>query len=144
MALLGDFDFLPTTEIQLENGNILSLENEKSNLEAVAIDATAHANIEIKIKINNEEVILTPIVLVKIAISRLSFVFSISLACKTRNTIIISPVIDEVIIESIIAFGIVVVGDFVSSARSAAASNPVRHHVPNKSESANDESDNEF
>ena len=49
MALLGDFDFLPTTEIQLENGNILSLENEKSNLEAVAIDATAHANIEIKI-----------------------------------------------------------------------------------------------
>ena len=135
---------MPTTEIQSEYGNILSLENEKSNLEAVAMDATAHANIEIKIKINKVEVIFTPIALVKIANNRLSFVFSISFACNTRNIIIMSPVIDEVIMDSIIALGIVFVGAFVSSAKSAAASNPVKHQVPNKRESAKDEKVNEF
>ncbi len=45
----------------------------------------------------------------------------------------------DVISDSITALGMLVVGDFVSSAKSAAASKPVSPHAPKRSERANDE-----
>ena len=47
VAFLGDFDFFPTIEIHEENGTIRSLENEKRSRDAVAIEATAQAKIDI-------------------------------------------------------------------------------------------------
>ena len=52
--------------------------------------------------------------------------------------IIINPKIPELINECLIDFGTVFFGLFVSSDISAAASNPVKHHAPNKIDNAKD------
>lgn len=139
IAFFGDFDSLPTKEIQVEKGRILSLENEYNNLDAVAIDATAHANIEIKTNNKSVVVSLTPIEFVRIEINRFSLLLSNPFAWITKDRSMRNPNMDDDIREIIIALGIAVVGDFVSSARSAAASNPVSPQAPSKSDSAKEE-----